>query len=260
MRLLVYNIRYGTGGRPLWFPWSGYLRHTSATLETLTRFIDGLDPDVVGLLEVDEGSFRSGRQNQAEALAEALGHYHACRCKYGASSVAHLIPVLNKQSNAFLTRDSLATNRFHYLDKGFKRLVIELEMEGLVIYLVHLAVTFRTRHHQLSDLYSLVHGTDKPLIVAGDFNAWWGDKEIQLFLAATKLVNANTRGLPSFPSWQPRRQLDFVLHSPEIRPQRFWMPQVTFSDHLPLVFDFECPGALAPQAAEQTVSAAIPLS
>jgi endonuclease/exonuclease/phosphatase family metal-dependent hydrolase len=244
MRLLVYNIRYGTGGRPLLFPWSGYLRRTAGNLGDLTHFVGELDPDIIGLLEVDEGSYRSGRKNQAEAIAESLGHYHTYRSKYGTASVYHLIPILNKQGNAFLTRDSTTNERFHYFEKGVKRLVIELELEDMVIFLVHLSLTFRVRHDQLSHLYSLVKDTAKPVIVAGDFNARWGDKEVQLFLAATNLITANTCGAPSFPSWAPKRQLDFVLHSPEVRPTQFWMPPVTYSDHLPLVFDFD----LAPHA------------
>lgn len=238
MRLLVYNIRYGTGGRRFLFPWSGYFRHTADNLGDITRFVGELDPDIVGLLEVDEGSYRSSRENQAEAIAGALGHYHTFRCKYGAGSFAHLVPVLNKQGNAFLTRNSIANERFHYFEKGVKRLVIELELDDVVIFLVHLSLTFRVRHHQLSDLYSLVKGIEKPVIVAGDFNARWGNKEIQLFMAATDLITANTHGAPSFPAWAPRRQLDFVLHSPAIKAQRFWMPPVTYSDHLPLLLDF----------------------
>ncbi len=239
MRLLVYNIRYGTGGRRLWFPWSGYLRRTSQNLRAITRFIGTLDPDIVGLVEVDRGSYRTDKCNQAELVARELGHYHVCESKYGHASVARHVPVLREQGNAFLTRDSITNERFHYFEKGFKRLVIELELDNCVIFLVHLSLTYRIRHHQLSDLYALVKDTDKPHIVAGDFNALWGDREIQLFLAATGLTSTNPERLPSFPSWKPKRQLDFVLRSPEIRAKGFWMPNVTHSDHLPLVFDFE---------------------
>jgi endonuclease/exonuclease/phosphatase family metal-dependent hydrolase len=75
--------------------------------------------------------------------------------------------------------------------------------------------------------------------VAGDFNSLWGEQEINLFLAATGLCNADSRKQPSFPSWAPRRHLDFVLHSPEVRVTGFSAPDVRFSDHLPLVCDFE---------------------
>lgn len=244
MRFLLYNIRYGTGGKAR-FPWTGYLRRTQPNLTNIIEFIQTLNPDIIGLVEVDAGSYRSGKQNQAQLIAQALGHYHTYRSKYGASHVAQWLPIMNMQGNAFISRDTIRSEKFHYFDRGVKRLVIELEFDHLVIFLVHLALGFRIRHAQLSDLYALVRNTDKPHIVAGDFNAHWGDREIALFLAATQLASASPRNAATYPSWAPRRQLDFVLHSPEIRPVRFWAPTVTHSDHLPLLFDFEVARAAA---------------
>ena len=238
VRFLLYNIRYGTGNR-FSLPWGGYLNNTISNMQEITEFIMSLDPDIVGLVEVDAGSFRHARTCQAKTVANALGHYHTYMSKYGHSSLAKWIPVLNKQGNAFLTRDTISNEQFHYFDKGVKRLVIELELDRLTVFLVHLALSTRIRYHQLAELYALVKDTEKPHIVAGDFNALWGDHEIELFLAATGLINANRDGMPSFPSKQPRRQLDFILHSPSIRMTHFDIPTVTFSDHLPLVCDFE---------------------
>jgi len=56
---------------------------------------------------------------------------------------------------------------------------------------------------------------------------------------AAGLKTANNQGHPSHPSRLPRRQLDYIFHSPEIHVTRFQVPQVTFSDHAPLVCDFE---------------------
>jgi len=241
----LYNVRYcaGVGSRfHLPFPGSGYLKRTGAVLDEVTRFIGAQKPDVVGLVEVDGGSFRSGRRNQAEHIAAALGQYHSYESKYGDRSWVRFLPVANKQVNAFLTSDVVHDSRFLYFDHGIKRLVIQLELEKLTVFLVHLSIRFRHRQRQLSDLYTLVKDVKKPHLVAGDFNAFWGDNEIELFLAATGLRNANRGGLPSYPSWAPKRQLDFILHSPEVQVTNFEMPPVTFSDHLPLVCDFEIAG------------------
>lgn len=239
MRFLLYNIRYGTGGRRLLFPFGGYMRRTRRNLEQICLFLQSKEPDVVGLVEVDAGSFRTGRRNQAKTIADILGHYHIYRSKYAENTPAHLIPILNKQGNAFLTRDTITNANYHYFDSGAKRLIIELELENLVIFLVHLALRYRTRHDQLADLHTLVKDTRKPHIVAGDFNARWGDQEIRLFLAATKLASADPLGRPTFPSWAPKRQLDFVLHSPDVKVTDFQIPAVTFSDHLPLICDLK---------------------
>jgi endonuclease/exonuclease/phosphatase family metal-dependent hydrolase len=44
--------------------------------------------------------------------------------------------------------------------------------------------------------------------------------------------------LPSYPSRSPRKELDFILHSAQIEVNRFEIPDVQFSDHLPLICDF----------------------
>lgn len=239
MRILLYNIRYGTGtGGFFHLPWSGYAKKTGENLKNIARFISSQHPDIVGLVEVDAGSFRSGRKNQAEIIADSIGHYHVFESKYEASSFASLLPVMNKQANAILSSATIHNRKVHYLNKGIKRLVIELELENLVIFLVHLSLRFRTRHRQLSDLYSLVRSAGKPCIVAGDFNVFRGMQETRLFLAATGLANASPNGCASYPSWAPKRELDFIFHSPEISVQDFRAPEVAFSDHLPLICDF----------------------
>ncbi len=242
MRFLLYNIRYGTGiGRRfhLPVPFSGYLKRTNGNLRQIVDFIKLVDPDIVGLLEVDSGSYRSEKINQAEAIAREMKHYHVYQSKYSSDSMAQKFPVVNKQGNAFLTNQEIKSHRFRYFCEGFKRLVIELELEAFTIFLVHLSLKFRHRQHQLQDLHSMVKNVEKPVIVAGDFNVLWGDRELQLFLAATGLKNANGEGQPSHPSRAPRRQLDYIFHSPEIRASGFQIPEVKLSDHAPLVCDFE---------------------
>jgi endonuclease/exonuclease/phosphatase family metal-dependent hydrolase len=241
MRLLLYNIRYGTGRRRRW-AWMHTLTPTVEHLPRIAAFIRQINPDVVGLVEVDTGSYRSGRKNQAELLAEELGHYHSYRMKYrqnGGLGLARRLPVLGKQANAFLTRDAIRRETFHEFSRGFKRLVIELELRQMRLFLVHLALGFRARHGQLDELHELISKSEKPCIVAGDFNSAAGARELRLFLKASGLVSANAQHAPTYPSWKPRRELDFVCHSPQLRLRRFATPAVTLSDHLPLVCDFE---------------------
>ncbi len=251
MRFLLYNLRYGTGIGQFQFPWGGYFSNTSRNFARINSFIRECNPDIVGLIEVDAGSYRSGRRNQAEELAATLGHYHIYELKYARRSPLSRVPVLNKQINALLTRETIKTRRFHYFERGVKRLIIELELDGLTVFLAHLALTFRTRHEQLLHLYSLIKPLKTPCIVAGDFNLFMGDKEIRLFLEASGMRSANRQNKATFPCWRPRRELDFILHSPNIEITRFEMPQVRFSDHLPLLCDFVAcdsgtPGAIRP--------------
>jgi len=242
MRLLLYNIRYGVGNGsasavPL--PGARYLFAEAQGLERIINFIRSQDPDIVGLIEVDTGSMRSNRVNQAEAIAESIGHYSCYGNKYSEASMNQRLPIVRKQANAFLASPRVHGERFHYFDTGIKRLIIELELDKVAIFLVHLSLKYRHRQFQLRNLYELVQKSKKPVIVAGDFNTFWGKDEIFLFMKAAGLHSANTEGLPSYPTRAPRMELDFILCSEGIEVTGFSIPQVPHSDHLPLICDFE---------------------
>jgi len=242
MRLLLYNIRYGVGAgasmhMPL--PGAGYILGNQNVLPDIISFIKSVDPDIVGLIEVDTGSIRSRRINQAETIADELGMNSSYETKYGAKSLNQLVPIIRKQGNAFLAAPRVHGETFHYFDTGIKRLIIELEMETFAVFLVHLSLKYRHRHLQLRKLYDLIEETTKPVIVAGDFNTFWGENEIYLFLRAAGLRSANTSSLPSYPSRSPRKELDFILYQEGIQVTHFDIPQVRHSDHLPLVCDFD---------------------
>ena len=242
MRLLLYNIRYGIGfGASMrWpLPGVGYLMGNRENLQKITEFIKGQDPDIVGLVEVDSGSIRTRKVNQAETIARALGHYSVYQSKYGLSSINHMVPIVRKQGNAFLAAPRVHGERFHYFEKGIKRLTIELELEECAIFLVHLSLKYRHRQAQLHSLHDLVVAASKPVLIAGDFNTFWGEHEIYLFMKAAGLKSANVGGLPSYPSRSPRKELDFVLYGQGIEIRDFRIPSVQLSDHLPLVCDFE---------------------
>ena len=242
MRLLLYNIRYGVGAgasmhMPL--PGAGYIIGNQNVLPDIISFIKSTDPDIVGLIEVDTGSIRSRKVNQAETIATELGMNSSYETKYGEKSINQLLPIIRKQGNAFLAAPRVHGETFHYFDTGIKRLIIELEMETFAVFLVHLSLKYRHRHLQLRKLYDLISETSKPVMVAGDFNTFWGENEIYLFMQAAGLQSANVDGLPSYPSRAPRKELDFVLFQDGITVTNFEIPQVRHSDHLPLVCDFE---------------------
>jgi endonuclease/exonuclease/phosphatase family metal-dependent hydrolase len=242
MRLLLYNIRYAVGGGAsmhMPIPGAGYVLGNQAVLPEITRFIKSVDPDVVGLIEVDTGSIRSRNVNQAEKIAADLGMNTSYETKYGARSLNQMLPIVRKQGNAFMAAPRVHGERFHYFDTGIKRLIIELEMDDFAIFLVHLSLKYRHRHLQLRRLYDLIQETKKPVVVAGDFNTFWGENEIYLFMKAAGLTSANTDSIPTYPSRSPRKELDFVLYQDGVNVTGFEVPDVRLSDHLPLVCDFE---------------------
>ncbi|MCP3889916.1 MAG: endonuclease, partial [Desulfobulbaceae bacterium] len=207
--------------------------------EKIVQYIKSANPDIIGLVEADFGSYRVEHNNQAARIANELNHEAVFQVKYETGSLMGRVPLLNKQGNAVLTNRRIESTRFHYLQEGVKRLIIEVELTDVTLFLVHLSLKYRHRQYQLHDLHRLVMDCAKPVIVAGDFNAVWGYRELQLFMAATGLVSANTKGSASWPSRAPMLQLDYIFHSPQIRTKQFDIPRIKLSDHVPLIWDFE---------------------
>jgi len=241
VRFLLYNVRYcaGVGAKfHLPVPFAGLLKRTTGNLECIMTFIESVKPTIVGLIEIDSGSFRTENVCQADIIARELGFAHVVETKYANGSVAQKVPVLRQQGNALLTNHKILGHRFHYFQEGFKRLVIEVQLPEVTVFLVHLSLRFRKRQKQIDYLHGLVRNTQGPVIVAGDFNVFRGDRELELFLGRTGLSSANCMGRPSHPSRFPKRQLDFILHSPDLEPSNFTIPSVAYSDHVPLLCDF----------------------
>ena len=147
---------------------------------------------------------------------------------------------MRRQANACLCKKPVIREKTHFLRKGVKRLVLELELDNVVIFIVHLALGKRCRQSQLADLSEWVKKSKKPYLVAGDFNAFAGKNELAGFMQDLNLASANLANAPTFPSRSPRWQLDFILHSPEIHVTHFEVAHhIRLSDHLPLICDFE---------------------
>lgn len=242
MRLITYNIAYGTGS-PKSMPRNiltstRYLRTGSRHFfDKISRFVGAYEPDILALVEVDTGSFRTGGEDQVQTLAMKLEAYRYNRVKYAANSLGRRLPILKNQSNAVLSRDGSDTVRFYDFPVGFKKLVIELVRQDFSLWLVHLALRAKTRAAQLEYLKTLIDPA-RPFIVTGDFNTLKGERELESFSRSLSLTNPNGDFQPTFPVWRPAKQLDFVLCSPGIHIDSFRIPQIRCSDHFPLILDF----------------------
>ena len=217
MRLLLYNIRYGLGlGSALHWPLPGvgYLLGNRTNLPAHHRLHQSRR------IPTSSASSKSTRARSGRAasikptsIARALGHYSVYQCKYGAGSLNHRLPILRKQGNAFLAAPRVHGERFHYFEKGIKRLIIELELEECAIFLVHLSLKFRHRHTQLQHLHDLVMASRKPVIVAGRLQYVLGrarDLSVHEGLQAAQREYATA--CRRIRAGRPRKELDFVLY------------------------------------------------
>lgn len=240
IRLVLYNIRYCTGADWKYhvpFPFAGSLRSTNRHSDVISEFLASLEPDIVGLVESDCGSFRNSGRSQPEALAERLGQQCIFSPKYRHMRLAERVPVLCHQGNAVITGLSMSATVVHRLRRGIKNVVVETEFDDFSFMLVHLSIGQGARRQQILELAEIVATMAKPLVLAGDFNTFGGDRELGPLLKAG-LKKAGPLLCPTFPSRKPRHGIDMVLHSQGISVLGFDVPLVPFSDHLPVVCDF----------------------
>lgn len=205
-------------------------------------------PDVICLVEIDQGSYRTPTDGQCRRLVEDLRDrgepYHArIHNKYGCDGLVGRLPFFRHLGNGVLLREDYPTTA-HYLDAGAKRLVTEVELPSDVgLFVVHLSLGSRCRTRQLRELGRLIaeRSAGGGAIVTGDFNTYGGLAELEDLLDRTGLQAYDPgETVPSRPLDDlllATRSLDLFLCSPTIGIDRCDVLDVQVSDHRPIVLE-----------------------
>ena len=76
----------------------------------------------------------------------------------------------------------------------------------------------------------------------GDFNTFQGKEEMKKLMQKTHLkdrLNLDNYSVRlTQPTWHPRKRLDYVLVSKQIKVKQYKVLNYPFSDHLPLFVEF----------------------
>ena len=224
------------------------LHSPKALDEKMMSYLADWYPDILGLVEVDFGSFRTQHRDEAAYLASHLGFDSVISAsKYQGSTMSRLLrklPLAGYQGNAVLSSFDVEDSFFHVLSKGMKNLVIQVTFSKprFTLLLVHLALFKRTRKQQVEEITQIVQSIDTPIVLCGDMNTFHKE-EIQTILTKTNLhdlyVESKSTGSPlTEPSWRPKYRLDNVFGTKDISVQQYKVLHVHFSDHLPVLVDF----------------------
>jgi endonuclease/exonuclease/phosphatase family metal-dependent hydrolase len=187
--------------------------------------------DLVGLQEVDAGSLRSGFVDQTEYLA-----YHA-QFPYWYKQVNRNLGQLARHSNGVLSRVRPSRITEYKLPglPGRGAVMVELDTSDdgvLAICILHLALGWRARRRQLGYIRELADRYPY-LVLMGDFNCDCRSSDLKDLVAETDLRGLDCE-LKTFPSWRPRRNLDHILASDNLRILDAKVIDYPLSDHLPL--------------------------
>ena len=243
LRVLTFNLQVGISTHA----WYQYLTNSwqhvlpnSKRLERLAvigRFLGHFD--IVGLQEVDGGSFRSGNVNQVDYLAQQAGapfHYQQLNRNLGR---------LAQHSNGLLSRFQPSRVDNHRLPGPPGRGVMHAQYgegpDALHLFVAHLSLGMKTQMRQLDFLYELMSG-HRHVILVGDLNCTRAHLEQHTGLCEVMNFDQMPEQL-SYPAWEPKRALDHILISPTLKVANSQVLPPLFSDHLPLSADIILPPA-----------------
>ncbi len=242
LRLLSYNIQVGinteqyrhyfTRGWQHVLPYSKRMGNLNLVATLLSDF------DLVALQEVDGGSLRTGFVNQTEYLA-LKGRF-----PFWYQQLNRNLGKIAQHSNGLLSRLRpllLEDHKLPGLIPGRGALIAEfgLSEKPVLIVMMHLALSKRTRNIQLSYIRERIQGYEH-IILMGDMNTHVSQLLNDSPLKYTSLLPSNSQG-HTFPSWRPKLSLDHILVSPSLKVKTVNVLKVPISDHLPVAVEVALP-------------------
>lgn len=214
-------------------------------------------PDIVALQELDVHRPRTGRVDQAHAIAERLGmHFHfnaaltVAEERYG-DGLLTALPMRLVRSGALPNLPRVKVRGRGLEDRG--ALWVEIDVDGRPVQVIntHLGLVPPEQKVQVDALLGpdWLGGAPRPLILIGDFNAtprYAAHRRLAAVLGDARRLAPGRPGAPTFPSRVPMIRIDHVFVSPGVVVDGVHAPDTALgkiaSDHLPLVMDFSLAG------------------
>lgn len=236
LRIAVCNVQNGIGTtRGYWHylftAWKYRYPHGSEPIRRAAAFLKQEQIDLAALCEVGGGARRTRGTNQVALLAE----------ESGMAEFAFFPTLVHEgrinQGNAVCSCFPIRRIENHRLPgSGEPRFLSEAEVmiSGTPVRLLvtHLSLQLLHREKQIHHIADLVGHEDRPTILAGDFNV---TEDAELDLLAESILQ-KAASAPTFPSWRPRRHLDYLFFSRHFTLQSSYaFDAFLFSDHLPFV-------------------------
>ncbi|CAM4437224.1 MAG: hypothetical protein LEGION0398_MBIBDBAK_01381 [Legionellaceae bacterium] len=243
LKILSYNIQAAMFSEPGYYryitnSWQQILPHSRQlnNLNAIAKLIHHYD--IVALQEVDGGSLRTGFINQVKYLAEQASF------NYWHQQLNRNLGKIAQHSNGILSRFipiKVLNYKLPGLMPGRGAIFFQLgnNHNPLIIVVAHLSLGARSQRLQLDFLYELL-GEYQHVIVMGDLNC--SIKQLSNCSLITKLglIPAN-RSINTFPSWEPKRNIDHILVSPSISIEHVNILDIGYSDHLPISLSIHLP-------------------
>lgn len=234
VRAVSYNIKHGRG------------MDGTVDLERAANVLRALRPDFIGLQEVDLNVPRSGGRNQVNDLAASLTMHPAFGGFMEYQGGRYGMAILSRHPIVDVTSLRLPDGNEPRI-----ALIVEARLPGgetVLVVNVHFdwVDDDAFRFKQASMLAEHLRGVTKPFILLGDFNDTPGSRTLGLFEAIASEIDKPDSTRLTFPSVDPKTEIDFILCGPA----GLWSAETTTvvaesvaSDHRPIVTELRLHGA-----------------
>jgi len=217
---------------------------TRRNLEEIAGFLSNSGADLIALQEADSASRWSGQFNHVDFISEKSPYpcrLHARQAQkymydFGTALLSR-VPYTDSLAHTFApspptTNKGFVMGQVHWNPGG--RLP-----EPVVVSVISVHLDFsskKVRKAQTEEMRAMLPDISTPVIIMGDFNADWSNKE-----SAIKAIVANGKfsaykpeatGLGTYKSGKHR--LDWILISNDLEFQSYEVPQIVLSDHRPV--------------------------
>ena len=222
-RVMSYNVRNCTGLDGVHSP------------ERIANIITAENVEAVALQELDSMSMRYPGEDVLGKLAELTGMYPT----FGAS----IDFMGGKYGVGILTKEKpLSWKRIPLPCRSEPRSLLIVELEKYYFCSTHLSLHAEDRDSSADIILSELSALDKPVIIAGDFNATPDEESIKHLTEGFHFVSSPTK--LTFPADKPEIEIDYIglllARVTEIEEVETYVVEAAVeSDHRPLVSEID---------------------
>lgn len=226
-QIMSYNIHHGAD------------TNDNLTIKEMKKYIKKSGVSIVGLQEVDSVCERSGSIDEVKELAHGSKFKGYFTRHFAFQGGAYGQGLLSKYKVASLRNIEIPI--FPQEEgKSVSMLMADIEVEKhlvVTVAVVHLDYRNKSsRLQQIELITSILKDEIHPVILLGDFNAYYRSEEIEVLKERFTLFPISEDAF-TYPASNPDRRIDFIFIS-EGAPLRVLserIDSVNFSDHLPLI-------------------------
>ncbi len=173
VKVVSYNIHH------LWTDLSGNSNSSNETDRTaaVIKILKDLDADIVCLQEVDVNCTRSGKVNQPQFLAEALGYpYHEFTHVHTLTDGGHYGTAILSRYEILEAETVLFNSSYQAAEKrGYGRFTLDVNGSEVVVFNTHITTTKEYQYNQMQEISGAMQAYidlpgDQYTILTGDMN------------------------------------------------------------------------------------------